>query len=228
LVHQYLREGPIPLHLVFAAFVAALASATFGLVRNASAFLDNVLVEMTVIGTGVVITNIIIAGLQRGQRVQSAKPVLEHLAGNLSVIADTVARSVGWQSAELFEGISPTNLVDRLRVAKLQLSASRPSLAGQKPSILVSEDDIALVSVHLGTVREQAFLRLQELEPNMKLEPRLRELEAQVDAWKTRAYIDLRSQMGSLQSAAGLKNVELLLKALQELAFEALRPFAEP
>jgi len=227
-MHQYIREGPIPLWLVLAALLASVGSATLGLIRNCSGFIDNFLVEMTVIGAGVVVTNIVIAGLQRGHRAQSAKPVLDRLAANLAKIADMVMRSVGLQSEELLSGISGSNVVDRLCNTGSRLTATTPFPENENSSVLVSEAHLSLVGECIVAAREQVF-QLQELEPNLKLNVRFDELAAEVEAWKTRAYVDLRGgPVKSLRTSEGLKNVERTMKALQELAEQALRPFSSP
>jgi hypothetical protein len=227
LLHQYVQEGPVPLRLVLVAFIASIGSAALGLKRNHTGFIDSFLVEVSVIGAGVVIANIVVAGMQRGQRAQSAWPVLERLSASLIEIAIAVTRSVGRPSGTLVAGVAAADLADRLRDARSALSTSAATVDNTEPGVRVSEEEIAAVGGHMTAVGA-ALLELPDLGSDPKLMDRHKTLKQQVQAWMDKAWGDHAIGSRHLRSAAGRKNAELVLQALEELAVEAVKPFRPP
>jgi hypothetical protein len=231
---QYLREGPVPLRLVAVSFLAAVGSAGWGLSRNREGFIDNLLVEITVIGIGVVTTNIVLAGIQRGRQLEKAHGLLDHLARDAVFIGrevlDAVGLAQGYASTPVatFNGSQDVSkAVDRhvslLALYQQQVEEvaihSEPASQGST----ITRELLHSVQAKIDSLAEVTIPNLQALTIDPALQARAEDLKSEFTTWKGNALANLRmlDGGGSIQLPVTLQITARLLAALRGLLEEA-------
>jgi hypothetical protein len=244
IIALYFRAGPIPLYLIALSFIVAVGSLVWGLDRDAGGFLNNLLVELTVIGTGVVVTNVLLAGLQRTRQVNALRGLLRRITQDAEVVFDLLYRALGLPpepsrlpgaervnrtvSIQASVGgnepeIVASHLVHTLGQRRDELASVADSGPDQSTDGLLDAAMIERIRAKVELISDVAKVDLQEVTQDPMFPILGDELVKKVTPWTNKAYADLSvGNRSRLLSPAGIRDASDLLLALENLLRKAV------